>query len=118
METPYFNGGGNRLVVKHKRAGLIQKRMYEASHKYRFYPTSAQRTYLAQTFGCVRVVYNKALEERERTYSNRQGAVVQRHERPSDTVETTAGVRLVARRVVRTASADASTPLHSLPAIL
>ncbi len=76
METPYFNGGrvgsydpANRPVVKHKRAGLIQKRMYEASHKYRFYPTSAQRTYLAQTFGCVRVVYNKALEERERTYS-------------------------------------------------
>jgi len=43
--------------------------MYEASHRYRFYPTSAQATYLAQTFGCVRVVYNKALEERERAYA-------------------------------------------------
>ena len=43
--------------------------MYEASHQYRFYPTSAQRASLAQTFGCVRVVYNKALEERERSYA-------------------------------------------------
>ena len=43
--------------------------MYEASRRYRFYPTSAQRAYLAQTFGCVRVVYNKALEEREHAYA-------------------------------------------------
>ena len=43
--------------------------MDEAARRYRFYPTSAQRTYLAQTFGCVRVVYNKALEERERFYA-------------------------------------------------
>ena len=76
METPYFNGGragshdpASRLWVKQKRAALVHKRMYEASHKYRFYPTSAQRAYLAQTFGCVRVVYNKALEERERAYA-------------------------------------------------
>ena len=69
METPYFKGGRNRLWVKQQRAGLVDKRMVEASHKYRFYPTSAQRTYLAHTFGCVRVVYNKALEERERAYA-------------------------------------------------
>ena len=43
--------------------------MVEVAHRYRFYPTSAHRTYLAQTFGCVRVVYNKALEERKRTHS-------------------------------------------------
>ena len=43
--------------------------MYEASRRYRFYPTSAQRASLAQTFGCVRLVYNKALEERERAYA-------------------------------------------------
>ncbi|MDJ0534655.1 MAG: helix-turn-helix domain-containing protein, partial [Xenococcaceae cyanobacterium MO_207.B15] len=29
--------------------------------KYRFYPTSAQRLELAQTFGCTRYVYNWAL---------------------------------------------------------
>ncbi len=43
--------------------------MIELAHRYRFYPTSAHRTYLAQTFGCVRVVYNKALEERKRAHS-------------------------------------------------
>jgi len=62
-------GGGNRPGVKQKRAGLLQKRMVEASCRYRFYPTSAQRAYLARTFGCVRLVYNKALEERERAYA-------------------------------------------------
>ncbi len=34
-----------------------------------FLLSAAQRTSLAQTFGCVRVVYNKALEERERSYA-------------------------------------------------
>ncbi len=43
--------------------------MVEVAHRYRFYPTSAHRTYLAQTFGCVRVVYNKALEQRKRAHS-------------------------------------------------
>jgi putative transposase len=36
------------------------------SYKYRFYPTSEQAEELARTFGCVRLVYNKALEERTR----------------------------------------------------
>ncbi|WSA53359.1 transposase [Nonomuraea fuscirosea] len=40
--------------------------------KYRFYPTSGQAVELARTFGCVRLVYNKALEERTRAYT-RQG---------------------------------------------
>lgn len=34
--------------------------------KYRFYPTPEQAEELARTFGCVRLVYNKALEERTR----------------------------------------------------
>ena len=42
--------------------------MYEAARRYRFYPTSEQKIYLAQTFGCVRLVYNKALEARQDTY--------------------------------------------------
>ncbi len=37
--------------------------------KYRFYPTPGQAEELARTFGCVRLVYNKALEERARAYS-------------------------------------------------
>ncbi|GAA3119681.1 RNA-guided endonuclease TnpB family protein [Nonomuraea salmonea] len=42
----------------------IVKRAY----KYRFYPTPEQAGELARTFGCVRLVYNKALEERTRAY--------------------------------------------------
>ncbi|MEV4085167.1 RNA-guided endonuclease TnpB family protein [Nonomuraea fuscirosea] len=43
----------------------IVKRAY----KYRFYPTPEQTSQLARTFGCVRFVYNKALEERTRAYA-------------------------------------------------
>jgi putative transposase len=32
--------------------------------KYRFYPTDAQAAELSRTFGCVRKVYNMALETR------------------------------------------------------
>ncbi|GII92198.1 transposase [Sinosporangium siamense] len=39
------------------------------AYKYRFYPTSEQAEQLARTFGCVRLVYNKALEERTRAYT-------------------------------------------------
>ncbi|GAA3096658.1 MULTISPECIES: RNA-guided endonuclease TnpB family protein [Nonomuraea] len=42
----------------------IVKRAY----KYRFHPTPEQALELARTFGCVRLVYNKALEERTRAY--------------------------------------------------
>jgi putative transposase len=43
----------------------IVKRAY----KYRFHPTPEQAEELARTFGCVRLVYNKALEERTRAYT-------------------------------------------------
>ncbi|MEO3796771.1 transposase, partial [Nonomuraea sp. B10E15] len=43
----------------------IVKRAY----KYRFYPTPGQAEELARTFGCVRLVYNKALEQRTRAYT-------------------------------------------------
>ncbi len=36
--------------------------------KFRFYPTSAQRLKLAQTFGCTRFVYNWALALRTNSY--------------------------------------------------
>ena len=38
--------------------------------KYRFYPTSAQRLELAQTFGCTRFIYNWALALRTDSYYN------------------------------------------------
>lgn len=40
--------------------------------KYRFHPTDAQAAELARTFGCVRLVYNKALEERTRAWYGEQ----------------------------------------------
>ena len=36
--------------------------------KYRFFPTSAQRLELAQTFGCTRYIYNWALALRTNSY--------------------------------------------------
>ncbi|TYC17588.1 IS200/IS605 family element transposase accessory protein TnpB [Actinomadura syzygii] len=39
------------------------------AYKYRFYPTPEQAGELARTFGCVRLVYNMALEERSRAYT-------------------------------------------------
>jgi putative transposase len=36
--------------------------------KYRFYPTDEQAAELSRTFGCVRLVYNRALEERTRAW--------------------------------------------------
>ena len=38
------------------------------AYKYRFYPTDEQRSSLAQTFGCVRFVYNWGLSTRKTAY--------------------------------------------------
>ena len=43
-------------------------RQVKRAFKYRFYPTDGQAAELSRTFGCVRLVYNKALEERTRAY--------------------------------------------------
>ncbi|ECE5745637.1 virulence factor [Salmonella enterica subsp. salamae] len=40
--------------------------------KYRFYPTPVQVELLAQTFGCVRFVYNSILRWRTDAYYKRQ----------------------------------------------
>ena len=45
------------------------------AYKYRFYPTEDQETLLRRTFGCVRVVYNKALEERTRAWSTERRSI-------------------------------------------
>jgi transposase len=44
-------------------------RIVKRAYKYRFYPTPEQAEELARTFVCVRLVYNKALEERARAYT-------------------------------------------------
>jgi putative transposase len=41
------------------------------AYKYRFYPTEEQRIILAQTFGCVRFVYNWGLHTRSTAYNER-----------------------------------------------
>ncbi len=43
--------------------------------KYRFYPTDEQAAELSRTFGCVRLVYNKALEDRTRAWYGEQRRV-------------------------------------------
>ena len=44
--------------------------LVKRAYKYRFHPTPEQACELARTFGCVRLVYNKALEERSRAYAS------------------------------------------------
>ncbi|AVF28913.1 RNA-guided endonuclease TnpB family protein [Paenibacillus larvae] len=42
--------------------------MANKAYKFRLYPTQEQEQLLAKTFGCVRFVYNKMLDERKKTY--------------------------------------------------
>ncbi|RBM23016.1 RNA-guided endonuclease TnpB family protein [Streptomyces sp. PT12] len=50
-------------------------RQVKRAFRYRFYPTSEQAAELSRTFGCVRLVYNKALEERTRAWYGEQRRV-------------------------------------------
>lgn len=45
------------------------------AYRYRFYPTPEQAQQLARTFGCVRYVYNRALAERSRAWTQEQRRV-------------------------------------------
>jgi len=45
------------------------------AYKYRFYPTEQQRHELLRTFGCVRLVYNKALDARTAAWYTEQRRV-------------------------------------------
>ncbi|WP_326659489.1 RNA-guided endonuclease TnpB family protein [Streptomyces canus] len=47
-------------------------RQVKRAFKYRFYPTGEQAAELSRTFGCVRLVYNKALQERTRAWYGEQ----------------------------------------------
>lgn len=49
--------------------------MVKRAFKFRFYPTSVQATELARTFGCVRLVYNKALAARSEAWTLRRERV-------------------------------------------
>jgi putative transposase len=52
-------------------SGRVVKRAY----RYRFYPTPEQVDLLNRTFGCVRYVYNRALAERSRAWTQEQKRV-------------------------------------------
>ena len=52
-------------------SGRVVKRAY----RYRFYPTPQQAELLNRTFGSVRYVYNRALAERSRAWTQEQGRV-------------------------------------------
>lgn len=47
--------------------------MANKAHQFRLYPTKEQEQLLMKTFGCVRFVYNKMLEERKETYEQFKG---------------------------------------------
>ncbi|MEV0460023.1 RNA-guided endonuclease InsQ/TnpB family protein [Catellatospora methionotrophica] len=47
-------------------------RAVKRAFKYRFYPTDAQAAQLSRTFGCVRLVYNLALQARAEAWAQRR----------------------------------------------
>ncbi|TDD87973.1 transposase [Actinomadura darangshiensis] len=47
-------------------------RQVKRAFRYRFYPTDEQAAELSRTFGCARLVYNRALEERTRAWYSEQ----------------------------------------------
>ncbi|GAA1405210.1 RNA-guided endonuclease InsQ/TnpB family protein [Catellatospora coxensis] len=47
-------------------------RAVKRAFKYRFYPTDVQAAQLSRTFGCVRLVYNMALQARTEAWTQRQ----------------------------------------------
>lgn len=46
----------------------MARKKVKKAFKFRFYPTQEQSEVLERTYGCVRLVYNKALEERTRSW--------------------------------------------------
>ena len=50
----------------------MAKSTVKRAFKYRFYPTDAQAAELSRTFGCVRLVYNRALAERTTAWFTEQ----------------------------------------------
>lgn len=61
--------------VTRKHAILLYMETIKRAYRYRFYPTDEQDRQLARTFGCVRYVYNRALAERSRAWTQEQRRV-------------------------------------------
>ena len=100
------------------------------AYKYRFYPTPEQAESSARTFGCARLVYNRALEERTRAYALKGqplvcGVVgvadrVEAHRRPGVPERgvlgaAAAGAARTCRRRSRTSSPSGQVPDVQVP---
>ncbi len=46
--------------------------MVEKAYKFRFYPTPEPENLLLRTLGCVRLIYNKALDKQTQAWSEKQ----------------------------------------------
>ena len=53
----------------------VGSRVVKRAYRYRFYPSELQAQELSRTFGCVRLVYNRALEVRTAAWYNEQRRV-------------------------------------------
>ena len=60
------------IVDKCIRLGAVSRALVKRAFRYRFYPTASQAAELSRTFGCVRLVYNKALEARTTAWNEQQ----------------------------------------------
>jgi putative transposase len=62
-------------VDRRTRLGAVSTALVKRAFRYRFYPTKGQAAELSRTFGCVRLVYNKALEARTTAWNKQQRRV-------------------------------------------
>lgn len=62
-------------ALANESAGRYTLGMIEAAYRYRIYPTPEQVDLLNRTFGCVRVVYNRARVLRETAWTERKEAI-------------------------------------------
>jgi putative transposase len=53
------------------------------AYKYRIYPNSEQRLYLAKTFGCTRFIYNKMLADRIESYEENKDLDIKKVKYPT-----------------------------------
>ncbi|MCY6485542.1 IS200/IS605 family element RNA-guided endonuclease TnpB [Clostridium aestuarii] len=53
------------------------------AYKYRIYPNSEQRLYLAKTFGCTRFIYNKMLADRIKSYEENKDLDIKKVKYPT-----------------------------------
>ena len=63
------------MTAKPATLSTMSGKVVRRAYRYRFYPTPEQAEQLSQTFGCVRYVYNRALAERHRAWTQEQRRV-------------------------------------------